>query len=686
MSFNGSGTFLINTAGQPVVSGTVISSTAFNALTADLATGLSTAITKDGQTTVTANIPMSTYKFTGLGVGSAATDSANLSQVQSTVTKLLNSVSGADTITATASPTLAAYAAGQMFYFVAAGDNTTSVTLNIDSLGAKAVTRDGSTALVAADIKSGEVIVVVYDGTRFQVVSQLNSAGDARFANVSIASSLYVGGVSTFVGNAGFSANVSIASALSVGGVAAITGATTIGGNLTLSGGTANGVLYLNGSKVATSGSALVFDGTNLGIGTTSPAAKLHVSNGSNSDSGDFTAFVFGGTDATNSRTGSIIKGTSTPYNTIFRCQNNTGTTSGSLIFQNGSTEQMRLDSSGSLGIGTASPAAKLDVATSSGDCIIRLGNGTSQARFAVDSDGPYIYPLTSGDLSLRVFTSAGGTAATIDSSGNLGLGVTPSNALTTTKSFEIAYSGAVYGKTSTNETGIVNNYYQNSGGTVLYKNNGYAASYVLGNSGNHAWYIAASGTAGGTVSLTQAMTLDASGNLLVGTTSQLYGERFNVTRGGVGTNCSTLYFNTSDDRAAEIIRHARASGATQATMIAFLDSGGTERGTIKTDGSATAYNTASDRRLKESIAFADNAGAVIDAIEIVKHDWKSGGHVRFGMIAQDLHKVAPEAVSAGDDGEEIEKTWGVDYSKLVPMLVKELQSLRKRVAELESK
>ena len=230
MAYNGSGTFLINTAGQPVVAGTVISSTTFNSLTADLATGLSTVITKDGQTTVTANIPMASFKFTGLGVGSAAGDSANLSQVQSTVTKLLASVSGADTVTATASPTLAAYAAGQMFYFVAAGDNTTSVTLNIDALGAKAVTRDGSVALAAADIKSGEVVVVVYDGTRFQVVSQLNSAGDARFANVSIASSLYVGGVSTFVGNAGFSANVSITSALSVGGVATITGAASIQG------------------------------------------------------------------------------------------------------------------------------------------------------------------------------------------------------------------------------------------------------------------------------------------------------------------------------------------------------------------------------------------------------------------------------------------------------------------------
>ena len=57
ISYNGSGTFNINTAGQPVVTGTVISSTAFNALTSDLGTGLSTAITKDGQTTATARIP-----------------------------------------------------------------------------------------------------------------------------------------------------------------------------------------------------------------------------------------------------------------------------------------------------------------------------------------------------------------------------------------------------------------------------------------------------------------------------------------------------------------------------------------------------------------------------------------------------------------------------------------------------
>jgi len=74
MSYNGSGTFQINTSGQPVVAGTVISSTAFNALTADLATGLSTAITKDGQTTTTARIPFAA------GINSSlVTDSSSVS-------------------------------------------------------------------------------------------------------------------------------------------------------------------------------------------------------------------------------------------------------------------------------------------------------------------------------------------------------------------------------------------------------------------------------------------------------------------------------------------------------------------------------------------------------------------------------------------------------------------------------
>jgi hypothetical protein len=81
VSYNGSGTFLINSSGQPVVTGTTITSTAFNALTADLATGLTTAITKDGQTTPTANIPMGGFKFTGLAAGTGAGNSLRYEQV-----------------------------------------------------------------------------------------------------------------------------------------------------------------------------------------------------------------------------------------------------------------------------------------------------------------------------------------------------------------------------------------------------------------------------------------------------------------------------------------------------------------------------------------------------------------------------------------------------------------------------
>jgi hypothetical protein len=446
MSYNGSGTFLINTAGQPVVSGTTVSSTAFNALTADLATGLSTAITKDGQTTVTANIPMSTYKFTGLGAGSAATDSANLSQVQSTVTKLLTSVSGTDTITAVGAPVVAAYAAGQMFYFVAAGDNTGAVTLNIDSLGAKAVTRDGSVALAAGDIKSGEVVVVVYDGTRFQVVSQLNSAGDARFANVSIASSLYVGGVATIVGNAGFSANVSITSALSVGGAATITGATTVGGALTLSGGTANGVLYLNGSKAATSGSALTFNGTNLinTAGYVSAATNFRLSNASFYRVADQSpgGFVGGYNIKSDGSTGAQHDSTGSVAGFGVYLDALTWYAGGSAAANTVAPERMRLTSAGNLGIGTSSPAQRLEVFGASNGAantyirvtaniasgyetglqFFRNGGSIVNAQIAATTE-------VGNDFGRLTFSTANAGTLTermrLDSSGNLGIGTT---------------------------------------------------------------------------------------------------------------------------------------------------------------------------------------------------------------------------------------------------------------------
>ena len=191
MSYNGSGTFNINSAGQPVVTGTVITSTAFNALTADLATGLSTALTKDGQTTPTANIPMGTYKITGLGAGTVATDAVRFSQLQNGSTTTYITAAGTDTITGTVTPTLTAYATGQQFSFVVAATNTTAVTLNVDGVGAKAVTRTGSVALVAGDMVTGQVVIVEYDGTRFQLIN-----GNS-FTNLKASGTLGVTGAAT---------------------------------------------------------------------------------------------------------------------------------------------------------------------------------------------------------------------------------------------------------------------------------------------------------------------------------------------------------------------------------------------------------------------------------------------------------------------------------------------------------
>lgn len=176
MSYNGSGTFNINTAGQPVVTGTTITSTAFNLLTADLATGLSTALTKDGQTTPTANIPMGTFKITGLGAGSAATDAAQYGQLQGGATTIAT-LTGTDTLTGTLTPAITAYATGNLFSFVAASTNTGAATVNLNSLGAKNITKQGTTALAAGDITSGRVHLIEYDGTRFQLLNPASSTG-----------------------------------------------------------------------------------------------------------------------------------------------------------------------------------------------------------------------------------------------------------------------------------------------------------------------------------------------------------------------------------------------------------------------------------------------------------------------------------------------------------------------------
>ena len=152
----------------------------------------------------------------------------------------------------------------------------------------------------------------------------------------------------------------------------------------------------------------------------------------------------------------------------------------------------------------------------------------------------------------------------------------------------------------------------------------------------------------------------------------------------GTGTQTGTFFANggfightENNNNAALILRKLTNTG----TMVRFYQDNAVI-GSISTTSTATAYNTSSDERLKENIADAQDAGGLIDAIQVRQFDWKkTGEHQRYGVVAQEVDQVTPEITSTSEE----DGFMSVDYSKLVPMLIKEIQSLRARVAQLES-
>jgi len=175
MARNGAGTYTLP-AGNPVTTGTTISSSWANNTLNDIASSLTTSLAYDGQTAPVANLPMATYAHTGVGNATVRTMYASAGQVQDGTFQFLTSVAGTNTITGTAALSMSALAAGQTFRFVAAATNTGAVTLNINSIGAKAITKNGTTALNASEILINSVLEVIYDGTQFQLLNPVVSA------------------------------------------------------------------------------------------------------------------------------------------------------------------------------------------------------------------------------------------------------------------------------------------------------------------------------------------------------------------------------------------------------------------------------------------------------------------------------------------------------------------------------
>ena len=199
MAFNGSGLFNIDSTGQPVSANTLIESSVFNALTADLATGLSNCITKDGQQTVTANLPMATYRHTGVGNAVARTDYAAAGQVQDGKLNWVDGGGTADAITATYSPSITALVDGQLCCVRATAANaTTTPTFSPNGLTARTIVKKGGSALVVGDIVGdGHELQLRYDltNTRWELLNPgaYAASGAATSSGLTMATSRLLG-------------------------------------------------------------------------------------------------------------------------------------------------------------------------------------------------------------------------------------------------------------------------------------------------------------------------------------------------------------------------------------------------------------------------------------------------------------------------------------------------------------
>jgi hypothetical protein len=165
----------------------------------------------------------------------------------------------------------------------------------------------------------------------------------------------------------------------------------------------------------------------------------------------------------------------------------------------------------------------------------------------------------------------------------------------------------------------------------------------------------------------TERMRIDSSGNILIGQTT-------------VSNAVNGLYFQATGGGSANIVH---ATGIASGTGYAYFLYAGAVIGSITQSGTtAVLYNVTSDQRLKTNIVDAPSGN--IDQIKVRSFDWiADNSHQTYGMVAQELLEVAPYAVHQPQDTKEM---MAVDYSKLVPMMIKEIQDLKAEVNQLKAK
>jgi hypothetical protein len=261
----------------------------------------------------------------------------------------------------------------------------------------------------------------------------------------------------------------------------------------------------------------------NLGIGTSSPGARFHVSGGS---------ILLDNNTNISIKTNSGSENGILTFNTSDQLLIGGGGATNAIQLWTAGVERARIDSSGNFGIGVSNPTSKLQIGGSGN---IKLNGGAISFDNPINNRTYSIAAVNSGSSLVFNDTSAGAERMRLDSAGNLGLGVTPSAWNPGQRAIQVGAYAAFRGDSAT--TGVNNNAYYNSASQWIYQNTNFATRYEQ-NSGNHFWLTAPSGTEGNAITFTQAMTLDSSGRLGIGTTSPV--ATLHVTAAG-GTSSGTL-------------------------------------------------------------------------------------------------------------------------------------------------
>jgi hypothetical protein len=524
---------------------------------------------------------------------------------------------------------------------------------------------------------------------------------------------------------------------LSASGVATFSAGTVSLPAITTTGDTNTGIFFPAADTIAfTEGgveSMRIDSSGNVGIGTSSPSGKLQISGTTPNLATGYSQLNIFSTDALSANSGGRISfggvsgagGSFDPYGFVAiaglkenaTSSNFAGYFTVSTSNSGGSvTERMRIDSSGNVGIGTSSPVAKLDIngitswfggstgvaaqivgANSgvNGGGNLRILSNTTQAADVGGSlsfGGYYTGVSASADFAQIIGAKANSTAG--DAGGYLSFATRPSGG-NTTERMRIASNGDV---------GIGANPASYSAGLTVLSANTFSTilaqcSVTTGATGIFARndantadcfmyaFNSASGSLNASIGTSKAqpltfltnnsekMRIDSSGNLLVGGTTVR--DNSKITNEFSSQPGSTFYCVTNTSAVDFLIFRADA---------------GTLCGNISRVGTTAAviYSATSDYRLKTVISPVSNAGQRIDALEPIEYDWNTGGHAK-GFLAHKFAEVYPNSVSGEKDavdaeGKPVYQSMQASSTEVMADLIAEIQSLRKRVAQLESK